>query len=142
MGSTPERTKAHPNALPPPRSALRPRSNRRLRFFFPDSQDQVDPSFDFHTEQSLEFKVRQRDDRYAHEILRRPAYDGLLVSKPIVDGLARSGGKYTVAQRHRLYRLGVHRFFRLDQPGWSISTMGDCGAFTYIREETPPYTVD
>jgi hypothetical protein len=113
-----------------------------LRFFFPDSQDQVDPAFDFHTERSSEFKVRQRDDRYAHEVLRRPAYGGLLVSKPIVDGLASSGAKYTMAQRHRLYRLGVHRFYRLDQPGWSIATMGDCGAFTYIREDTPPYTVD
>jgi hypothetical protein len=113
-----------------------------LRFFFPDSQDQVDPAFDFHAERSSEFKVRQRDDRYAHEVLRRPAYDGLLVSKPIIDGLASSGAKYTMAQRHRLYRLGVHGFYRLDQPGWSIATMGDCGAFTYIREDVPPYTVD
>lgn len=113
-----------------------------MKFFFPDSQDQVDPAFDFQTERSAEFKVRQRDDRYAHEVLRRPAYDGLLVSKPIVDGLASSGAKYTMAQRHRLYRLGVRGFYRLDQPGWSISTMGDCGAFTYIREETPPYRVD
>lgn len=113
-----------------------------MKFFFPDSQDQVDPAFDFQTERSSEFKVRQRDDRYAHEVLRRPAYDGLLVSKPIVDGLTNSGAKYTMAQRHRLYRLGIRRFYRLDQPGWSISTMGDCGAFTYIREDTPPYSVD
>ena len=52
-----------------------------MRFFFPDSQDQVDPAFDFHAERSSEFKVRQRDDRYAHEVLRRPAYDGLLAGE-------------------------------------------------------------
>jgi hypothetical protein len=113
-----------------------------MRFFFPDSQDQIDPGFDFHTEQASEFRVRQRDDRYAHEVLRRPAYDGLLVSKPIVDGLPGASGKYTNAQRHRLYRIGVRRFFRLDQPGTPIASMADCGAFTYVREETPPYTVE
>ena len=113
-----------------------------MRFFFPDSQDQIDPGFDFHTEQTSEFRVRQRDDRYAHEVLSRPAYDGLLVSKPIVDGLPGASGKYTNAQRHRLYRIGVRRFFRLDQPGTPIASMADCGAFTYVREETPPYTVE
>jgi hypothetical protein len=113
-----------------------------MKFFFPDSQDQVDPYFDFTTEQSAEFRVRQRDDRYAHELLPRPAYDGLLVSKPIVDGLPGAAGKYTLAQRHRLYRLGARGFFRLDQPSWSIQTMGDCGAFTYVREDRPPYSVD
>ena len=112
-----------------------------MRFFFPDSQDQIDPGFDFHTEQASEFRIRQRDDRYAHEVLNRPAYDGLLVSKPIVDGLPGASGKYTNAQRHRLYRIGVRRFFRLDQPGTPIASMADCGAFTYVREETPPYTV-
>ena len=72
-----------------------------MKFFFPDSQDQVDPTFDFATEQSPEFRVRQRDDRYAHELLRRQAYDGLLLSKPIVDGFPGAAGKYTLAQRHR-----------------------------------------
>src|SRR5712691_10737380 len=112
-----------------------------MKFFFPDSQDQIDPGFDFQTEQASEFRVRQRDDRYAHEVLRRPAYDGLLVSKPIVDGLPGASGKYTNAQRHRLYRIGVRRFFRLDQSGSPIASMADCGAFTYVREETPPYTI-
>ena len=113
-----------------------------MKFFFPDSQDQIDPGFNFQTEQASEFRVRQRDDRYAHEVLRRPAYDGLLVSKPIVDGLPGASGKYTNAQRHRLYRIGVRRFFRLDHPGTPIDSMADCGAFTYVREETPPYTVE
>jgi hypothetical protein len=112
-----------------------------MKFFFPDSQDQIDPGFNFQTEQSSEFRVRQRDDRYAHEVLTRPAYDGLLVSKPIVDGLPGVSGKYTNAQRHRLYRIGVRRFFRLDQPASPIASMADCGAFTYVREETPPYTI-
>jgi hypothetical protein len=114
-----------------------------MKFYFPDSQDQVDPSFDFLTEERSIYRVRQRDDHYAHEALHTPPFDGLLVSKAIVDGLPGAAGKYTVAQRQRLYRVGIRNFFRLDQPNSPrIDTLGDCGAFTYVREEAPPYTLD
>ncbi len=113
-----------------------------MRFFFPDSQDQVDPSFDFVTEQRSVYRVRQRDDRYAHEVIDPPPYDGILVAKPIVDGLPGVSGKYTVAQRHRLYREGARRFFRLEAGNEPLKVMGDCGAFTYVREAEPVYTVD
>ena len=112
-----------------------------MKFYFPDSQDQVDPSFDFVTEERSIYRIRQRDDKYAHEALRKPPFDGLLVSKTIVDGLPGATGKYTVAQRQRLYRVGIREFFRLDRAaGPRLSTIGDCGAFTYAREEVPPYT--
>jgi hypothetical protein len=114
-----------------------------MKFYFPDSQDQIDPSFDFRTEERSIYRVRQRDDRYAHEALSAPPFDGLLVSKTIVDGLPGATGKYTVAQRQRLYRIGIRRFFRLDDvPGNRLSTIGDCGAFTYVRSHVPPYTPD
>jgi hypothetical protein len=113
-----------------------------MEFFFPDSQDQVDPLFDLLTEQHSIHRVRQRDDRYAHEVLSPPPYDGILVAKPIVDGMSGAGGKYTVAQRGRLYRQGAPRFFRLGEGSGRLSIMGDCGAFTYVREETPLYGVD
>ena len=41
-----------------------------MKFFFPDSQDQIDPSFDFVTEERSRHRVRQRDDLYAHEVVR------------------------------------------------------------------------
>jgi hypothetical protein len=114
-----------------------------MRFFFPDSQDQVDPGFDFVTEERDPFRVRQRDDLYAHEVLSPPPFDGLLVSKSIVDGAASSStGKYTSAQRHRLYREGAREFFRLGREGSALEIIGDCGAFSYIKDEVPPYTVD
>lgn len=113
-----------------------------MKFFFPDSQDQVDPDFDFIAEEKGIFRVRQRDDHYAHEALREPPFDGLLVSKAIVDGTAKGTGKYTVAQRRRLTREGAHRFFRLTDNGRTLTIMGDCGAFNYHREPTPPYTPD
>ena len=57
-----------------------------MKFFFPDSQDQIDPGFDFGTEEHPALRVRQRDDLYAHEALDGHIIDGLLVSKAIVDG--------------------------------------------------------
>lgn len=113
-----------------------------LRYFFPDSQDQVDPSFDFISEERSVHRVRQRDDQYAHEVITPAPYDGLLISKPIVDGLPGAAGKYTAAQRNRLYREGAHRFFRLGRSTEPLSIMGDCGAFTYVRDEEPAFTVD
>ena len=113
-----------------------------MKFYFPDSQDQVDPSFDFLSEQRSIHRVRQRDDKYAHEVQTPSPYSGLLISKPIVDGLPGSSGKYTVAQRNRLYREGARNFFRLDQASVALDIMGDCGAFTYIRETEPVYTID
>src|SRR5262249_12607381 len=66
-------------------------------------------------------------------------YDGMLVSKAIVDGTGgEAGSRYTLAQRHRLPREGVRSFFRLG--GMPIETMGDCGAFSYVREKVPPVT--
>lgn len=111
-----------------------------MRFYFPDSQDQIDPSFDFDTEERSPFRIRQRDDHYAHEVLSPSPYSGMLVSKAMVDGVEGGAGRYSAQQRQRLYRVGVREFFRLN--GERIDTLGDCGAFTYVREETPPYSVD
>jgi hypothetical protein len=116
-----------------------------MKFFFPDSLDVVDPSFDFITETRSPTRIRQRDDQYPHEIFAEPPYDGVLLSKAIVDGTTGgASGKYSIAQRHRLLRLGVREFFRLDHPPREprLLSMGDCGAFTYVKEEYPPYSVE
>lgn len=108
-----------------------------MRFFFPDSQDLVSPTYDFLRDEYVSHRVRQRDDRYAHEVLDRAPYHGLLVSKSIVDGSIKGSGKYTTAQRARLHRMGVHKFFRLP-PG--VEALGDNGAFNYVDEPVPPVT--
>lgn len=114
-----------------------------MLFYFPDSQDQVDPNFDLIAEKHPPHHVRQRDDRYAHETLTERAYDGLLVSLAIVDGLPGVSGKYTVAQRRRIYDQRVERFFRLrDVNGRKLRSLGDCGAFAYVGESEPPISVD
>ncbi|MCO1575830.1 hypothetical protein M8C13_08680 [Crossiella sp. SN42] len=111
-----------------------------MRFYFPDSQDLVSPTYDFLNDEYLATRVRQRDDVYAHEIVAPRPYDGILLSKAIVDPAdSRSAGKYAASQRARLYRLGVRRFFRLPD---EMDSLGDCGAFNYIDEEYPPYSIE
>jgi hypothetical protein len=105
-----------------------------MKFFFPDSQDQVDPSFDFVTEERSSARMRHRDDEYAHEVFERAPFDGVLVSKAVLDS-----GRYSLAQKHRMLRSGVRDFFRITDP--ALQTMGDCGAFAYVREDTPPFSV-
>ncbi|WP_156756542.1 tRNA-guanine transglycosylase DpdA [Actinokineospora pegani] len=111
-----------------------------MKFFFPDSQDLVSPTYDFIHDEYLATRVRQRDDVYAHEVVVPAPYDGILVSKAIVDpSTGRGAGKYAAPQRARLYRLGVRKYFRLPA---EMTSLGDCGAFNYIDEEYPPYTVN
>ena len=119
-----------------------------MKFFFPDSQDMVDPSFDFENETRAEFRVRQHDDLYAHEVFKQPPFDGLLVSMGIVERIGGAGagaGHYTIAQRHRLRRVGAREFFRLPSVSETTSRlemMGDCGAFSYVREPEPPFATE
>ncbi|MFO7567829.1 MAG: tRNA-guanine transglycosylase DpdA [Enhygromyxa sp.] len=113
-----------------------------MHYFLPDSQDLVDPSFNFTTETRSPDRVRHRDDRYAHEIFADRVFHGILVSKGIVDS-AGGTGRYTGPQRRRFDRDGVKRFFRaLHHPWGKLRFMGDCGAFTYVKEETPPFSVE
>lgn len=113
-----------------------------MRFFFPDSQDQVDPNFDFISEEHAIHRIRQRDDRYAHEILASRPFDGLLISKSIVDGHGgRGASRYSTGSRNRLYRERARDFFRLRNEHNDVLIMGDCGAFTYVSDDEPPYSV-
>lgn len=112
-------------------------------YFLPDAQDLVDPSFDFDREDRASTRMRHRDDLYAHQVFSERAYDGLLISKGIVDGFGDNSARYTLSQRHRFLRLGAKAFCRADACNFGpLSIMGDCGAFTYFKEDTPPYSVE
>lgn len=115
-----------------------------MRFFYPDSSDYLDPTYDLDNEISMPGRVPGRDDQYAHEFIHpeRP-YDGMLVSKYALDN---GGSRFTQARRVRFHREGVRKFYRFpkrsgathwDEP-WP--TLGDCGAFGYIKDDVPPYT--
>lgn len=116
-----------------------------MKFFFPDSHDLVDPSFDFVTERKTFAGSRQQSQLYAHEVLEKPPYDGMLLSKAMVDPHSSSKSvRYSFAQVQRLKRVGAREFLRLARKGETkrLETMGDCGSFSYVNETDPPYGVD
>lgn len=100
----------------------------RVRYLIPDWDDRVDPAFDFITEVSP--NTGWEREVYAHELFSYPPYDGILVSK-VVEEKSRQ-------RRERLRRFGVHKALRVSS---DFPVLGDCGAFGYIDEKVPPYSI-
>ncbi|HEY3413895.1 MAG TPA: tRNA-guanine transglycosylase DpdA [Armatimonadota bacterium] len=111
-----------------------------MKFFFADSLDYIDPGFDFEREEHSPDRQVQRHDVYAHEYFTPPPYDGILVSRATV-GDHRWQGKYSTAQSMRFRREGARAFLRYDLDKCNGAIMGDCGAFSYVNELEPIYTV-
>jgi len=113
-----------------------------MKFFFPDSHDLVDPSFDFRTERRVYGGSRHQAQHYAHEVFPSAPYDGMLLSKAVIDGFAKNV-RYSFTQVQRLKRVGVHEFLRVENVGNAgrLEVMGDCGSFTYVNEPEPPFSV-
>lgn len=111
-----------------------------VKFIFPDSLDLVDPNYDFIADQPAADRQRHWDERYPHELMDPVPYDGVLVSRGIV-GDHRFPGKYSAPQMMRFRRDGARRFLRLDGPRFEhMPIFGDSGAFSYVKEQVPPYT--
>ncbi|BAZ19259.1 queuine tRNA-ribosyltransferase (plasmid) [Kalymmatonema gypsitolerans NIES-4073] len=99
----------------------------RMKYFIPEWDDKVDIGYNFLLDESSLNRNAYRDDVYAHEIYSQPNYDGILVSKVVVDKIKN--------KRADIEKLGgIRNFVRF--PG---EIMGDCGAFGYIKQEVPPY---
>lgn len=113
-----------------------------MKFYFPDSHDLVDPTFDFDKEERSYAGSRQLSQQYAHEVLDSPPYDGMLLSKAVVDGRNKNT-RYSFSQVRSLMDNGVHQFLRLENAAWGgrLSAMGDCGSFSFVNEPEPPFSV-
>ncbi|MBD2101025.1 tRNA-guanine transglycosylase DpdA [Leptolyngbya sp. FACHB-261] len=114
---------AIPNVPPAPNLHL------GMQYFIPEWDDRVDPGYNFLIDKLTPNRDPYADEIYAHEIYDFPNYDGILVSKVVVDGSKR--------KRSQIEAVGIHKFIR-----FSGRVMGDCGAFGYIKEEVPPYSTD
>lgn len=115
-----------------------------MKFLYSDTQDFVDPRYDFLLDSSPANRERYWDDQYAHEIMDEVPYDGLLVSMSAVrqaDGVAASKVRYSTAEEQRLLRDGARRFLRLTgHKHQDLILMGDCGAFAYVEHQEPAYS--
>lgn len=107
-----------------------------MKFIFADSQDFVDPGYDFEKDAYSKDRVLQRTDRYPHEIFEQKPYNGMLVSRAILaDGVFKTSGAYSIMQSQRFKREGASKFLRYtDGP-----IFGDSGAFSYVKLDKPPY---
>lgn len=102
-----------------------------LTYFIPDWDDRVDPEYQFLTDTPTPGRHPYRDDRYAHELYVPPPYDGVLLSRAVVDD--------NKPKRAAILEAGsVHTYLRLPVDG-QHKVLGDCGAFSYWKEAEPPY---
>lgn len=117
-----------------------------MKFFFPDAHELVDPDYNFARKHDPPRGVGQQDGKYAHELIDPAPYDGILLSRGVIQGKGSDtdgrfrDAKYKLSEQQRLYRVGAREFFRAGKR--PLLFMGDCGAFSYRNEPEPPYTVD
>lgn len=103
-----------------------------LMFYIPENDDRVDPNYNFLEDYSDPKRDRLLDDAYAHELHEKPQYDGILISKVNID-------KATQKKRKMIHEMGIRKFLRLPE---NYPIMGDCGAFSYLTADEPPYKTD
>lgn len=115
-----------------------------MKFLYSDTQDYVDPGYDFLNDRSSPGRERYWSDVYAHEFMQPAPYDGLLVSMSAVRqaaGVASSKVRYSTREEQRLLRDGARKFLRYGGPRFKDAMlMGDCGAFAYVEHPVPAYT--
>jgi len=111
-----------------------------MKFIFADAQDTIDPSYDFINDEFSKNRILQRTDKYPHEIFEKKPYDGMLISRGLLDdGVYKSSSRaYSTDQTQRLKREGVKKFLRY----FDGEVFGDNGAFSYHQLDEPPYRVD
>ena len=116
-------------ALPP--SWWNQPHRNKLRFFVPDWDDRVDPDFDFLADVHSGGGSDWSNEVYAHQLYPAPNYDGILVSRATIDE--------GVRKSELVNSIGIHRFLRVPP---EFPVLGDCGAFSYVNEKLPLYSVD
>lgn len=114
-----------------PKSWWKSKHREKLRYFIPEWDDLVDPEYDFIADEHSGGSSDWSNAVYAHQMFPSPNYDGLLVSRVVAE---KSKNK-----KARINSMGVHRFLRVPR---EFPVMGDCGAFGYINEKTPPYSTE
>lgn len=113
-----------------------------MKFIFADALDMIDPGYDFLADRHAKNRKAYWTDKYPHEFFRDAPYDGILVSRGIV-GDHKLSGKYSDSQAMRFRRVGAREFLRLlSAKHRRLSIFGDCGAFSYVEAEKPPYSPD
>lgn len=115
-----------------PAEWLRSSHRKKIRYFIPEWDDLVNPVYDFENDVHPEGTGDAYEfGHYSHQLFDTPPYDGILVSKIVVEMKKK--------KKEIFEKLGVHRYLRVPR---DFPIMGDCGAFGYIADDDPPYQTD
>jgi hypothetical protein len=101
----------------------------QTRYFIPEWHDRIDPDYDFVHDGHSSGSPDWSNEIYAHQLFNEPNYDGILVSRSVLNKEKRL--------HQRIYELGIHKFVRVPP---EFPVMGDCGAFSYVNQPEPPYS--
>jgi hypothetical protein len=102
-----------------------------MKFFLPYWEDWVHKDFDPLKDT---YSGGYENSLFAHEIFSFPPYDGILVSLGMFElklKLIRENGRPKIRGFSN-----IKKYLRVDRIG--LPVLGDCGAFTYVNEKTPP----
>ncbi|MGV6830568.1 MAG: tRNA-guanine transglycosylase DpdA [bacterium] len=110
-----------------------------MKFIFADGHDMIDPNYDFLNDEFSPNRIIQRTDKYPHEVFSKKPYDGMLLSRGLLDdGVYKASSRaYSASQSRRIRLQGIKKFFRYYQG----DIFGDNGAFSYHKLDEPPYSV-
>lgn len=115
-----------------------------MKFLYSDTQDYVDPAYDFINDRNGPKRERYWGDVYAHELMNPIPYDGLLVSMSAVrqaSGVPSSKVRYSTKEEQRMLRDGARKFLRFGGSQFKdLMLLGDCGAFAYVGLPKPAYS--
>jgi len=114
-----------------PKTWINKPHREKLQYFIPEWDDLVDPDYDFENDAHSGGTGDWSNQVYSHQLYSEPSYDGILVSRAVAEKSKKKAA--------RINELGVHRFLRVPR---HFPMMGDCGAFDYIKEKSPPYTTN
>lgn len=108
--------------------------NLKMKFFWPDPLDMIDPTFDFISEKGLYGCAKQQNQLFPHEIFDPSIYQGFVISKIYVD--RGKNCRWNSSQLNRFFREGAKRFLRFP-PASTLKLMGDSGAYTKASYDLP-----
>ncbi|MDE0184990.1 MAG: tRNA-guanine transglycosylase DpdA [Candidatus Poribacteria bacterium] len=109
-----------------------------MQYFIPDWEDRIDPNFNFDSD----FKWIRNSDSYtgrvyAHEIFKKPPYDGILISLGLLNKFRPSNND---AQPSIRGFTDIKQYLRINSNN-PLKVMGDCGAFSYVNQDIVPFSV-
>ncbi len=111
-----------------------------LRYFLPDWDDLLDPGFDFENDEFSGSDRTMRGDLHCNSLMQpAPMCDGILVSLAQHQTSKGPLRKLEGTESASLAPIRLREFYGL-RGGQML--FGDCGAFSYVNEETPSISTD